>query len=369
MVEFLLVAPFLVIFLGILTEYAYALNVNMTLSQGLKTATASIYHEIKPNMSADTIKTLVASDLKTYLKENNAPITSDNKLNVVSVAHGNTTVFMATYTYIPAFTLPNVYFHFMPDEFKFIATSAVPSAFLQPNNYGAAINSSKLDSIWAGTASFSSLNAFSDSENGVMNSTLSDPVQILFLVPVTTPLSDTYALVFWNGTPYTAGTTTSGGTTYTVYYIFRSSSSYLYKCTSLGCAVTSTKMSSYLSNNNYKNVIFVHDDDIPPSTSLAPLAIFTLDSRLSGNWVIPSGTGEKISSSSVDGVLKRTLALIKIGTDGNQSVGNYDNLPVSAYNNAISPSGNAYKVTAIGSSSPIVVVYNESNDEISRLED
>lgn len=359
LVEFLLVAPFLIIFLGILTEYAYALNINLTLGQSLKTATTSIYHQIKPNMSDGDILTLVQSELKNYLKANNVPVTSENNLNVTSSESGSTSTFTATYTYTPAFTLPNIYFRFMPSKFNFTASAAVPSAFLQSNNYGTGYNSKTLDGIWAGNADFSSLDAFNDSKNGVMNSTISSSVKMLFLTKVDAPLNvqSKYAIIFWNGNPYTSGTTSIDDVTYKIYYIFNSDDGYLYKCTSLDCDNTGTTFNSFLNGNVYQNVIFLHDLDLPESTDLSPNQYYALDQRIPSVWITPTGTSEKISSTNVDGVLKRALALVRIGKSSNEGVGNYDNLTTAG--------AKVYEVTAIGSGT--VIVYQPGEDDISTL--
>ena len=63
LVEFLLVAPLMIIILGILLEYAYALSINMTLAQGLKQSTSIIYGQIKPAMTQAEITTLVQATL------------------------------------------------------------------------------------------------------------------------------------------------------------------------------------------------------------------------------------------------------------------------------------------------------------------
>lgn len=167
LVEFLLVAPFLIIVFGLLTEFAYALNINMTLNQGLRIATSSIYSEIRPGMTADDINAIVQYDLTNFMAANQAPVNSENNLTVNYSTVGYNTFFLATYTYIPAFTLPNIYIHILPEKFEFRTVSVVPAAFLSPNNYTAS-TSADLDSFWSSSADFTSLDSFDDAKRGAL---------------------------------------------------------------------------------------------------------------------------------------------------------------------------------------------------------
>ncbi len=129
LVEFLLVAPFLVIFFGILTEYAYALNVSLVLQNGVKTVSANMYAKIKPSMSESEIKQELLSELSAYMTANNAPNKAANGLSVDYVEVGNSAVILAGYKYICAFTLPTIYFHILPEEFNFKASATAMCSF------------------------------------------------------------------------------------------------------------------------------------------------------------------------------------------------------------------------------------------------
>ncbi len=336
LVEFLLVVPFIVIILGILTEYAYALNINMTLNDALKTVASSIYGNIKPGMTQSDIKTALQNNLITYLNDNRVPTNSENNVTVGYFISGQTAVFMASYTYIPAFTLPNVYFKVLPDKFNFFTTSAVPSAFLNENNYNTSIDSSVLDGIWSSTASFSSLDSFNDSKKGIMKDT-DGRENMIFLVPTTAPdLTKAYILVDWDG----AMKKNFGGDV----YVLNADDGGVYECSSSACTSASKTFFSYLTENNYYNITFVHDNETPNDLN-----------TLSDYWIEPSGSTD-ISANSVDGILKRALSLINAS---NLSIGNYDNINVSAYNSDISNS-NEYQMSSFGS---MVFIYN-SEDSI-----
>lgn len=348
LVEFLLVVPFMVIILGILTEYAYALNINMTLSEGIKTVNSLIYSQIKPGMTEEDVRILVKSNLIDYLKTNNAPTKTENNINVSYATIGQTTVFMSTYTYIPAFTLPNAYFKILPDKFDFVATAAVPTAFLSTNSaYNGGIDSETLDKIWS-ASDFSSLEKFNGSKKGVIkdSTATSGRSNMLFLVPNTTatsllpgPSKNAYALVNWNGTILKSGADT---------YNVNTGDGKVYTCTSLACTDTGNKFLNYATTNGFSNIIFIHDSEANDLSDLS-------------SWITPAGSTD-ISASTVDGILKRALCLVN---SASLSIGNYDNLNLNVkdYNETASP-GNAYTVETFGS---MVFVHYISGDDISKI--
>lgn len=331
LVEFLIVAPLLIIFLGIVTEYAYALNINMTLTKALKTVTAELYSQIKPSMTKDDITNLVNTNLINYLDSNNVPTNTENKINADYVKSGTTAIFMARYTYITAFTLPNVFFKFLPDQFDFFATAAVPKSLLESNNYNSSITSLVLDNIWSSTASFSSQDAFDDSKKGIMND-ISGRSNILFLVPVAAPgLGSANALVGWDAD---LKTDLSTGSAFTLDL----SDGKFYTCSAVVCTQYGQSFYDYITGLDYYNLFFVPSDGIPPNIN-----------TLSSVWLTPIGTTD-ISGKSTTGILKNVLSMTK----NNSSIGNYDNITNS--------SGNTYKMKSYGS---FIVVY--SSEDISRI--
>lgn len=338
LVEFLFVAPLLIIFLGILTEYAYALNINMTITKALKTVTASLYSEIKPSMSQSDIETLTKSNFLKYLDDNNVPINAENSISVGYVPVGSTAIFMARYTYIPAFTLPNVWFKFMPDQFDFFATAAVPSALLGENNYDSSITSQKLDNIWSATANFSSPDAFNASKKGIMKDTAGRN-NILFMVPSQAPnLISPYALVNWDAT--IKKDPVSGND-----FALDMENGKFYTCTATACNQFGQTFYNYITDNNYYNLFFVAVDDAPTDITF-----------LNSLWLDPAGTID-ISETSVQGLLKNLLSVTK----NNKSIGNYDNIKVVDYNPALSTS-NTYNMNSYGS-----FVIMSSTEDITKI--
>lgn len=338
LVEFLLVAPFFVIILGIVTEYAYALSINMTLSQGLKTVTSELYSEISPNMTQSSIKDLVQTNLTNYLSSNNAPVREENNLQVSYAIAGDNAVFIASYKYISAFTLPNVYFHFLPDSFNFSSVSSVPAAFLKPSVY-ASIDSTTLDKIWASTADFSSLDSFNDAKQGIMrnsaDSANSQTNSIVFLMPVTTPLGAsaiTYQVIPWQGT--------NTGT-----YIYLTDN-HVYTCDTSSCSPTGfTNYLTYFESKGYKEIIF-YSDNVPPDMTTLPTY-----------WATSSGS---LCDKSVDGILKSALALY----NSTANIGNYDNIDLKSYNSEVTTlaaNTGGYAVETIGST---VIIHKREKEDL-----
>lgn len=338
LVEFLLVVPFVVIILGILTEYAYALNINLTLTQGLKTVSTSVYSDIRPGMTAGTIRSTMLTNLQDYLSANNVPTNAENSIRLNYVQLGETTIFMASYVYIPAFTLPNVYFKILPDQFNFLATTSIPTAFLRYNNYDTAITSTVLDGIWS-ASNFASIDQFNGSKRGVLRDTTGRS-RMLFLIyndsnsDAVTLASGTatvlYTLVNWDGTLLSDGTNT---------YNVNMSNGRLYACApppaAASCSLVSPAMTlmNYVINNNLYNIIIIDtaDDDF---------GMLSGDlSNLSTYWIVPAASTD-LSPTTVTGMLKRAVSLYdSTGT----SIGNYDS-PITP-----DSSLNTYTVTTFGS--------------------
>lgn len=325
-VEFILVAPFLIIFLGILTEYAYALSVNMTLTSTLKDATTSIYKDISPSLDESKILDIVKTKYIQSLENNNVPTKDENNITLTCVTSGKTTVFMSTYTYYSAFTLPNVFFHFLPEKFNFFVTAAVPSAYLKSNAY-AGTDSSALDSIW-GASDLTSLNSYNGIKKGILNNTTTNArQQLLFFVPfINKNLKNPYVLVDW------AGNILKPDGEDNSYYYFTSENSNLGVCrnvtqesgeSSLVCDITNTNAFDYMTTRNINMVFFVNEEgsDLNSITS---------------NWI--TGTDNvygDISSSSISGILKKTITL-KASTESSY-LGNFDNIEVYNYNVSLCP--------------------------------
>lgn len=346
LVEFLLVAPFIVIFLGVLTEYAYALNCNLTLSQGLKEVTSTVYREIVPNISDDAVRNYVKNELTSYLQSNNVPIGGDYSVDVGYYPGSSPTanaVFVASYNYTSAFTLPNVFFHILPEKFTFTATSSVPAAFLSSNAYGNSISSTQLDKIWGNPADFSSLDSFNSLKRGIMNLTpnvsLNPSTAIIFLVPTAIavdPPGNYYALVYWSGSKIENR-------------VLKLADGYLYTCDAVGCNKESTLLSTYPGTYNF---IFIPKTDpelTSAGTDATKLKSYWVHVKDSCNTNAPKpcvDTSNAVSDKTVDGILKRALAIVDPNLS--RSMGNYDNIDVYPYNPSAAGS-KSYQLDTFGS--------------------
>lgn len=202
LVEFLLAVPFLIIIVGVMTEYAYALSIDSTVSQALKHSTASIYHQIRPGMTEADIDSLVLAEMRSYLLSHRIPVGTQNNLTVNRINADNLNVTMiATYRYVPAFSLPTVYIHILPEEFNFSSVVVVPQGLLSANDYGDVNNwqttNSNLQSVWDDKAGI--LNAYADwVMNTAENMTAVDSINF-FVDPEPAGAFDSYKRIDWQG--------------------------------------------------------------------------------------------------------------------------------------------------------------------------
>jgi len=216
LVEFMLVVPFMIMIFGILLEYAYALSINLTLAQGVNTVASSIYRDIKPNMTRADIDAIVLSKVTDFMRENRAPINSENGLDVQSAIVGNNAFFLATYTYVPAFNMPILNIYFMPKEFHFKAAAMVPASFLNVNDYSLSghyvdkITSDNLTNFWGDVGTNpdcvnSPMRSSIDLTKGKFSDHLALTKTLFFVNPVTVAGVTTFNVITWNGTDLLAG--------------------------------------------------------------------------------------------------------------------------------------------------------------------
>lgn len=336
LVEFLLVAPFIVIFLGIVTEFTYALNTNYVLYHGLKVVTSSLYSKIKPNMNDDDITSVAYAQLSAFLNSNNLPSVGSN-MSLNFTRSDKNAIFIATYKYRPVFTLPNVYFSIMPKNFNFSSTVVVPDAFLKANAYDDII-STQLDGIWGANAGIGSLDAFNDAKRGI----LKDGVglgSMAFLIPTETEGFESqivYALVDSGGgimndpddpDLFLPPPDNKSNSLYS-----SPADGQVYKCklqdfvdeegeeySKEVCEPFKGNSVAYLSTERGKtNIIFYND-------------IGSTDwGYISTNW--RGGGCTVLADAGCQGILKNAITL-----NNGLNVGNYDNIDVSTYNSAVSP--------------------------------
>lgn len=351
LVEFLLVVPFVIIILGIITEYAYAMYVRMVVNEGLKESTTKIYKTMSPDITSTVIESNVKEDLTKYLQDHNIATEYRNTstgalegtaIQLQMVTLTDNTVFVATYKYIPSIILP-MGFPFLPEQLNFMLISSVPNAFVNGNTtYQNTINSATLDKAW-GASNFANLADFNATKKGVINGTGPNQNAMIFLASVTgiPPLAGNkiYAIIDWwgniaqNGTAYKIANTTDGNIydcTYTPATIIPPAAAY-WTCPANGT------IKGYLTD--YTSFIFVHDTGIPINAS-----------------------GGTISTTDWNNVLKRAVA---IADSSQNTLGNYDNLNVYGYNQFAATANNIYTVQV--DSNKKVFVYKPADDNIGQI--
>lgn len=339
MVEFLLVMPFVIILFGILTEYAYALTINLNLNQGLKLVTSSIYSQIHPDIDTNQVKDYTRYWLEKYLRSRNAPANLENELEVDYKIAGEDAVFIASYKYIPVFTLPNIYFHFLPNTMKFTAISIIPSSFLDKNIFDTTLTDVNL---WGSPIPDTNKNGIMKYNGNALNAKTQS---MLFLVPITVPLPTfsghkTYEVKKWDGSGYSPPKITIADLT----------DKKLYSC-------TSDWSSCPIENNNFISEFITSPQ---PFTNII---FYNPNNAVVMDWL--SSSLLPVYNSGVTGHLKSALALADLS---NKSLGNYDNLVPAEYNDndAWDIQNNLYSMKNFGI---MTIVYNENqtNAELSNL--
>lgn len=316
LIEFLLIAPFFIALLIIIIEYVYAINIDMTFSNGLKKAVSEVSQSIDSTSTKASINNSIFTKLSIYMDEHIG--TSDIK-SFNSLDFDNTTVYVATYDYKPVFSLPTLYFNIIPERFNFVASSSMPKVL----NNGVGYTSSYSNAI---------LNNIFNTSNGIMNNTVNAPVSMVFLIPVnTTFLPNAYTIISWNGNIL------KNGTDYTLVSL---NDGMLYNCNTL-CNPTGVSSLSLIGSS--KNIMFINDSAIS-------LDLSNIDAYINNYWVTPVGTTLSLSNTNVDGILKRAVAISEMYPNLKTPMGNYDNIKMD------SNAENKYKVKT---SNDIVIVYTD----------
>ncbi len=349
-VEFLLIAPFVIAFLAFFTEYAYALNINLTLTKALKTSTAKLYQYAKPNVTQDEIASFVKSNFIKALEENGIPTKEENNIKVGCFKTEHAGIFMAQYTYYPAFSLPTIFFKIMPDKFNFMTTVPVPLALLKSNDYSGAVSTETLDTIH-GANSFSNLADFDSIKKGFLKDTTSGRNKMLFLFPSEefTDQEDTYLILNFDGEPVTTTKTVGEGddtSTQSFHKVYSKNKTNLLECSVVEktCSESDESLYNYISNNG-KTYIYVIDKSSAESD--------TTSSNIKERW-LDTTSDTDISQSSIHGILKNTIAIINTSTS---AIGNYDMLDCSSNNEACASS--SVTIRPFGS-----MIFIDSDDDI-----
>jgi len=188
-IEFLLIMPFVIAILGIMSEFAYAFNINMTLQKACEYASSQAY--LYP--ADDELEAKITQTLKEYLDEHYVPYIDTVKVEIVKV--DKSAIVTASYTYTSAFTLPNIFVNVIPEEFNFSAMAALPGAYVNEGKFELSDSDTKFFITSKGILK----------EDIVLSDGIYAREHIAFLVPIENPLATSsiaHALVRYDGTNF-----------------------------------------------------------------------------------------------------------------------------------------------------------------------
>lgn len=134
--EFMLAVPLLIAFFAILTEFAFAINTQLVLTNTLKSS-VSVYGYKMSEINRD-YKYPTGKDVENFVEDNMSKMKLDkNLLDVSFITVDKNPVVVASYTYKPGFT-----FSFLPAlrEIKMSSVSVFPYAIRDFSGYESGIN-------------------------------------------------------------------------------------------------------------------------------------------------------------------------------------------------------------------------------------
>lgn len=142
-VEFALIAPFIIFFIGIVFEIALIVHTNYRFSASLYEAVSFMALNNKINVEKkETVKN-IEEYAKILLKHRFAPY--KNSLETELVQAGDIDFIIGKYRYTSTFTLFNYMTGFKPDSYNFLTIIPVNSAILRRNSFD--LSDEKLDAL------------------------------------------------------------------------------------------------------------------------------------------------------------------------------------------------------------------------------
>lgn len=132
-VEFTLIAPFIIFFMGIVLEIALIVHTNYRFSASLYEAVSFMALNNKINVTKEETVENIGEYTKILLKHRFAPY--KNSLDIELVQAGDIDFIIGKYRYTSTFTLFNYMTGFEPDSYNFLTIIPVNSAILRKNSF------------------------------------------------------------------------------------------------------------------------------------------------------------------------------------------------------------------------------------------
>lgn len=133
LVEMALITPFVIIFIGLITEIAVVVHTNYKFNSSIYEAISSTALINKINTTKEETIETIEEITKIFLRGRLAPYKDSVKVKLVET--GNIDLIIGEYTYTSTFTVLNSFKDFTPSSYKFLTVIPVNSAILRNNSF------------------------------------------------------------------------------------------------------------------------------------------------------------------------------------------------------------------------------------------
>lgn len=132
-VELALFVPFVIIFIGAVTDIAFAINSNYKFNSSLYEAVNLMAVQNKHNVEEDETVNNIREYTQILMHERHTPYF--NNVEVRLVQAGNLAFLVGEYTFTAGFTLLNTFYDFIPSGYNFTTVIPINSAVIKNNPY------------------------------------------------------------------------------------------------------------------------------------------------------------------------------------------------------------------------------------------
>lgn len=133
LVELALIAPFVIIFIGLISEIAVVVHTNYKFNSSIYEAISSVSVINKINTEKEETIDTIEEITKILLKGRMAPYKDSVKIKLVETK--DIDFLIGEYTYTSTFTILNSFKDFTPSSYKFLTVIPVNSSILRNNSF------------------------------------------------------------------------------------------------------------------------------------------------------------------------------------------------------------------------------------------
>lgn len=152
LVEFVLVAPVLIVILVVIVELGYAINTKITLAEAIKASVAitnQLYNQSSTeSQKEETIRNSIENYLKNYFDSHNLPDSDSISVILTRASGSQTAIVTAKYSYKPVFVLPNILGNtIIPAKYTFSSSQVISESLLSASTLNSPLSTLDLSSF------------------------------------------------------------------------------------------------------------------------------------------------------------------------------------------------------------------------------